>query len=75
MRNANTYAFGKSPPPPFPPTKLTRPETLGYGSKTKFDISARGRERLLRKSIIVYIGSASDFTGLFLLFKPFRSKA
>jgi nuclear pore complex protein Nup205 len=37
----------------------------GYGSETQFDINVRQRERLLRKSIIVYVGVASEFTGLF----------
>jgi nuclear pore complex protein Nup205 len=36
---------------------------VGYGSETKFDIRVRQRERLLRKSIIVYVGAASEFTG------------
>lgn len=37
----------------------------GYESETRFDIRVRQQERLLRKSIIVYVGVASDFTGLF----------
>ncbi|KAF8064189.1 nucleoporin Nup186/Nup192/Nup205 [Lyophyllum atratum] len=35
---------------------------FGYGSQTEFDVRIRERERLLRKSIITYIGAASDFT-------------
>lgn len=41
---------------------------VGYGSETKFDITVRQRERLLQKSIIVYVGVASDFTGSFWCF-------
>ncbi|KAF9463318.1 nucleoporin Nup186/Nup192/Nup205 [Collybia nuda] len=49
---------------------------FGYGSKTKFDISVRGRERLLRKSIIIYVGSASEFTEpeITLLLSPITTK-
>lgn len=35
---------------------------FGYESETRFDIRVRQQERLLRKSIIVYVGVASDFT-------------
>ncbi|KAA1466852.1 hypothetical protein DENSPDRAFT_57546 [Dentipellis sp. KUC8613] len=34
----------------------------GYGSESKFDISIRQKEQLLRNALIVYIGTASDFT-------------
>ena len=36
---------------------------IGYGSESRFDVSVRQRERLLRKSIVAYIGAGSDFTG------------
>ncbi|KAG6837755.1 hypothetical protein H0H93_001682 [Arthromyces matolae] len=35
---------------------------FGYGSQTKFEVRAWRREQILRKSIIVYLGCASDFT-------------
>ncbi|KAG6810860.1 hypothetical protein H0H92_010044 [Tricholoma furcatifolium] len=35
---------------------------FGYGARTKFDAKIRQREQFLRKSIIMYIGAASDFT-------------
>ncbi|KAF5375401.1 hypothetical protein D9615_007995 [Tricholomella constricta] len=35
---------------------------FGYGSHSKFDVRVRQREQLLRKSLSVYIGAASDFT-------------
>ncbi|KAJ7619541.1 nucleoporin Nup186/Nup192/Nup205 [Roridomyces roridus] len=35
---------------------------LGYRSETKFDTSKREMERMIRKSVIEYIGAASDFT-------------
>ncbi|KAG6891452.1 hypothetical protein C0992_006711 [Termitomyces sp. T32_za158] len=35
---------------------------FGCGALTKFDVTVRQRERFLRKSIIVYIGAASNFT-------------
>ncbi|KAJ7079559.1 nucleoporin Nup186/Nup192/Nup205 [Mycena belliarum] len=35
---------------------------LGHGSSTKFDINKRQRERMMRKSIVEYIGAASEFT-------------
>ncbi|TFY75895.1 hypothetical protein EWM64_g8115 [Hericium alpestre] len=34
----------------------------GYGTETKFDLAIRRREQLLRNALIVYIGTASDFT-------------
>lgn len=46
----------------------------GYGTETKFETSVRHKERLLRKSIIGYIGTASDFTGkLGMLLKTFKT--
>lgn len=63
MQDSSAYAFGDLP---FPPSFIG-PQLIymhpGHGSRTKFDISTRERERLLRKSIIMYIGAASDFTG------------
>ncbi|KAJ7145837.1 nucleoporin Nup186/Nup192/Nup205 [Mycena epipterygia] len=35
---------------------------LGYGSDTKFDVSKRKKERMMRKSVVEYIGAASEFT-------------
>ncbi|KAJ6526561.1 nucleoporin Nup186/Nup192/Nup205 [Mycena vulgaris] len=35
---------------------------LGYGSDTKFDVSKRQKERMMRKSVVEYIGAASEFT-------------
>ncbi|KAJ7482279.1 nucleoporin Nup186/Nup192/Nup205 [Mycena galericulata] len=35
---------------------------LGHGSDTKFDVSKRQKERMMRKSVVEYIGAASDFT-------------
>ncbi|KAF7326845.1 hypothetical protein MVEN_02578300 [Mycena venus] len=34
---------------------------LGYGSDTKFDVNKRQKERMMRKSVIEYIGAASEF--------------
>ncbi|KAG6890211.1 hypothetical protein C0995_010222 [Termitomyces sp. Mi166 len=42
--------------------QLAKRHAFGYGAQTKFDVKVRQRERFLRKSIIVYIGAASDFT-------------
>jgi hypothetical protein len=39
---------------------------VGYGNQTKFDVKIRRKERLLRKSVVSYIGAASEFTGKFL---------
>lgn len=36
---------------------------VGFGSRTKFDVLVEKKERLLRKSVITYIGAASEFTG------------
>ncbi|KAJ7279033.1 hypothetical protein C8J57DRAFT_1434189 [Mycena rebaudengoi] len=36
--------------------------SASYGADTKFDVSVRQKERLLRKCIIEYIGAASEFT-------------
>ena len=36
---------------------------LGHGGKSKFDVKVQREERLLRKSVIAYIGAAGDFTG------------
>jgi nuclear pore complex protein Nup205 len=38
---------------------------FGHGGVSKFDLKVRRKEELLRKAIISYIGSASDFTGTF----------
>ncbi|TFK37612.1 nucleoporin Nup186/Nup192/Nup205 [Crucibulum laeve] len=35
---------------------------FGFGSETKFDVSVRQKDRLLRKAIVAYIGAAGDFT-------------
>ncbi|EAU87534.1 hypothetical protein CC1G_11206 [Coprinopsis cinerea okayama7 len=35
---------------------------FGHGSLSKFDVMVQQKERLLHKSVISYIGSASDFT-------------
>ncbi len=34
-----------------------------FSSETKFDVNVRQKERLLRKALVAYIGSASEFTG------------
>jgi nuclear pore complex protein Nup205 len=36
----------------------------GYGSDTKFDVNKRQKERMMRKSVVEYIGAASEFTGM-----------
>ncbi|KAG6907715.1 hypothetical protein DXG01_007628 [Tephrocybe rancida] len=50
---------------------------FGYGSQTKFDVKAHQREQLLRKSIIGYIGAASDFTEpeITLVLSPITAQA
>ncbi|KAF6749589.1 nucleoporin Nup186/Nup192/Nup205 [Ephemerocybe angulata] len=35
---------------------------FGFGSRSKFDVLVEKKERLLRKSVIAYIGAASEFT-------------
>ncbi|TFK69765.1 hypothetical protein BDN72DRAFT_959281 [Pluteus cervinus] len=35
---------------------------FGFGSETKFELSVRRKEKLLRKSIVAYIGAANEFT-------------
>ncbi|KAJ7128145.1 nucleoporin Nup186/Nup192/Nup205 [Mycena crocata] len=35
---------------------------IGHGQNSKFDISKRQKERMMRKSVVEYIGSASEFT-------------
>ncbi|KAF8183807.1 nucleoporin Nup186/Nup192/Nup205 [Mycena galopus ATCC 62051] len=34
---------------------------LGYGSDTKFDVNKRQKEHMMRKSLVEYIGAASEF--------------
>ncbi|KAK0478734.1 nucleoporin Nup186/Nup192/Nup205 [Armillaria novae-zelandiae] len=34
----------------------------GFSSETRFDVNVRQKERLLRKALVAYIGSASEFT-------------
>ncbi|KAJ4481027.1 nucleoporin Nup186/Nup192/Nup205 [Lentinula aciculospora] len=36
--------------------------SVGFGSDSKFDIEVRRKERLLRKALITYVGTTSDFT-------------
>lgn len=33
------------------------------GSDNKFQVTVKKKERLLRKSVIAYLGAASEFTG------------
>lgn len=40
---------------------------LGHGGKSKFDVKVQREERLLRKSVIAYIGAAGDFTGSYIV--------
>ena len=40
------------------------PIIVGYGNQTKFDVSVKGKEDLLRKALVSYIGTASDFAGM-----------
>ena len=47
---------------PVPRHTLTVPSS-GLGSRSKFDVLVEKKERLLRKSVISYIGAASEFTG------------
>ncbi|KAJ7777509.1 nucleoporin Nup186/Nup192/Nup205 [Mycena maculata] len=35
---------------------------LGYGSDTRFDVSKRQKDRVMRQSVVEYIGTASEFT-------------
>nr|GAT46575.1 predicted protein [Mycena chlorophos] len=35
---------------------------IGHGAETKFDIQKRQKERLMRKCIVEYLGTASEFT-------------
>ncbi|RDB19677.1 hypothetical protein Hypma_013316 [Hypsizygus marmoreus] len=42
--------------------QLANVRAFGYGPVSKFDVAVQQRERLLRKSIVAYIGAASDFT-------------
>lgn len=46
-----------------------RTPAFGFGSETRFELEVRRKERLLRRSIVAYIGTASDFTGLFVSFR------
>lgn len=39
----------------------------GFGEETKFDVEVIRKEQLLRKALIVYLGMASDFTGMSVL--------
>jgi hypothetical protein len=39
---------------------------LGHGSDTKFDVNVRQREQLIRKVMVTYLGTASEFTGKYL---------
>ena len=59
--DASVYASGKFSSLHFSQRKNN--QISGYGTDTKFDISVRQKERLLRKAIITYIGTASQFTG------------
>lgn len=44
----------------------------GLGSRSKFDVLVEKKERLLRKSVISYIGAASEFTGMSAFLFPLR---
>jgi nuclear pore complex protein Nup205 len=66
MQSANMCAFGVSLGCSAMSWVIDR--VAGFGSETRFDISVRQQERLLRKSIVAYVGIASDFTGFFLSF-------
>nr|GAT50944.1 predicted protein [Mycena chlorophos] len=35
---------------------------IGHGAETKFDIQKRQKERLMRKCVVEYLGTASEFT-------------
>ncbi|PPQ71980.1 hypothetical protein CVT26_007136 [Gymnopilus dilepis] len=35
---------------------------LGYGTQSKFEVKVQRKERLLRKSLVSYLGAASEFT-------------
>ncbi|KAG6865339.1 hypothetical protein C0991_003376 [Blastosporella zonata] len=50
---------------------------FGYGTRTKFDVKVRQREHLLRKSVITYMGAASDFTEpeITLVLSPITAQA
>lgn len=43
-------------------TELTN---SGHGSETKFNQNVRRKERLMRKAMVAYLGTASEFTGKF----------
>lgn len=47
----------------------------GHQSETKFDVQVRRQELLLRKAVIEYLGTASDFTEpeITLVFSPVLS--
>ncbi|KAF8188670.1 nucleoporin Nup186/Nup192/Nup205 [Pholiota molesta] len=42
--------------------KLSHMVAFGYGAQSKFEVKVQRKERLLRKTVISYIGSASEFT-------------
>ncbi|KAF8970600.1 nucleoporin Nup186/Nup192/Nup205 [Flammula alnicola] len=42
--------------------KLSNVYAFGFGSQSKFDVKVRRKERLLRKSVVSYIGTSGEFT-------------
>jgi nuclear pore complex protein Nup205 len=61
MRDAGLYSSGTL----FSVTyaSMLTGRSIGLGTETKFDVNVRRQERLLRKAIVMYLGTASDFTG------------
>lgn len=64
MLDANIYVFGLSSFIHNPRISAYSWPFLGSESETKFGVNVRQKERLLRKGLVIYIGAASEFTGL-----------
>ena len=62
VQASNVNAFGRSHFPHILPRSFL---TKGLGSDNKFQVLVKKKERLLRKSVIAYLGAASEFTGVF----------
>ncbi|CAA7262620.1 unnamed protein product [Cyclocybe aegerita] len=59
---ARGKTFGQVAPITESDVKLSNVYAFGHGNQTKFDVKVQRQERLLRKSVVSYIGASSEFT-------------
>lgn len=46
-------------------------EFTGFGRETRFRVSVHQKDQLLRRAIVAYLGTASDFTGISSVPRPY----